>query len=116
MARAKSGKAGARPRDPKTLAELDALLDDVEAEMKANSFWSDGPEPDGLGSYGNTPFASWLQWVFLPNARERIAANDLPDDSQVGLMALRTYDYFDHVPEAQGLVSLLNRFDEAVKR
>jgi uncharacterized protein YqcC (DUF446 family) len=101
---------------PDKLAAIAAQLDAVEAEMKAIGQWSEGSPPEGLGSYGDTPFEAWLQWVFLPNARERTASNDLPKDSQVGLMALRTYDYFDHVPEAQRLVRLLNDFDDLVKR
>jgi hypothetical protein len=39
----------------------------------------------------------------------------LPKDSQVGIMAMRQYDYHSSVPEAHRLVSLLHEFDELVK-
>ena len=60
-------------------------------------------------------FELWLQCIFLPNARSAIDTNSLPDDSQVGLMAMRQYDYHSSMPEAQPLVNLLHEFDGLVK-
>nr|WP_261361997.1 hypothetical protein [Humisphaera borealis] len=39
----------------------------------------------------------------------------MPIHSQVGLMAMRQYDYHSHVPEAQGLLKLLQDFDELIE-
>jgi uncharacterized protein YqcC (DUF446 family) len=97
-------------------------LDEVEAEMKRIGFWQEQP-PDlraryvsgELRSYLDAPsFELWLQTVFLPNAREAVQANRLPKGSQVGVMAMRQYDYHSSVPEAHALVRLLNEFDDLV--
>jgi uncharacterized protein YqcC (DUF446 family) len=99
-------------------------LDEIEAEMKKIAFWDQNP-PDlraeyargERDSYLDSPsFELWLQCVFLPNAREAVETNSLPDDSQVGVMAMRQYDYHSNVPEAQHLVRLLHEFDGLVKR
>lgn len=60
-------------------------------------------------------FELWLQCVFLPNARAAARSDHLPIHSQVGLMAMRQYDYHSHVPEAQGLLKLLQDFDELIE-
>ena len=61
------------------------------------------------------PFELWLQQIFIPHARKAVSEGDLPKQSQVGLMALRQYDYHSHVPEAQGLLSLLHELDRLVE-
>ena len=61
-------------------------------------------------------FELWLQTLFLPNARYAVLADTLPPDSQVGLMALRQYDYHALVPEAHGLMNLLYEFDILVQK
>jgi uncharacterized protein YqcC (DUF446 family) len=101
-----------------------AKLDEIEAEMKRIGFWSDNPpdllaevEAGRLRTYLDAPtFELWLQCVFLPNARKRAEADDLPDDSQVSLMAMRQYDYHSLVPEAQPLLESLREFDRIIKR
>ena len=60
-------------------------------------------------------FELWLQCIFLPNARDAAKKGEYPQQSQVGLMAMRQYDYHSHVEEAQNLVSLLNKFDKIVE-
>ena len=97
-------------------------LDAIEAELRRLGWWSDDP-PDLLAevragtlrTYLDAPsFELWLQCVFLPNAREAAESEALPSSSQVGLMALRQYDYHSFVPEAQPLLRLLNDFDRIV--
>ena len=96
---------------------LEDQLDLIEAEMRRIGYWSDNP-PDvpASTSFLEAPsFELWLQCVFLPNARERIKTGNLPERSQVGLMAMRQYDYHSSVPEAQTLVQLLHDFDRLVE-
>jgi uncharacterized protein YqcC (DUF446 family) len=103
---------------------LFAKLDEIETEMKSIGFWEENP-PDlkaaidrgEITSYLDAPsFELWLQCVFLPNAREAVTTKSLPDDSQVGVMAMRQYDYHQDVPEARRLINLLQAFDKLVKR
>jgi uncharacterized protein YqcC (DUF446 family) len=101
-----------RPHDP---AAIFAKLDEIEAEMKKIGFWSpDSAEPEN-GNYQGSPLKLWLQFVFLPAAREATHKREWPDKSGVGLFALRTYDYFEKVEEALTLVSLLNDFDYLIE-
>ncbi len=92
-------------------------LDKIEAEMKRLGYWRDGLSAASWqgSSYLDAPsFEWWLQNVFLPNARRAVQTGKLPADSQVGLMAMRQYDYHSSVPEAHGLMRLLSGFDELV--
>ena len=96
---------------------LEHQLDLVEAELRRLGYWSDDP-PDvpASSSFLDAPsFELWLQCVFLPNARDRIKTGNLPERSQVGLMAMRQYDYHSSVPEAHTLVGLLNDFDRLIE-
>ena len=105
-------------------SELSQKLDQVEAEMKRIGYWQANP-PDlqakiasgELRSYLDAPsFELWLQSIFLPNARRAVQTDTLPSDSQVGLMAMRQYDYHSSVPEAHGLMRLLYEFDDLIRR
>jgi uncharacterized protein YqcC (DUF446 family) len=97
-------------------------LDQIEAEMKRIGYWQEiSPELQAkvdrgeLRSYLNAPsFELWLQAVFLPNARHAVAINTFPKDSQVGVMAMRQWDYHSYVAEAQDLLRLLSEFDSLV--
>src|SRR5262245_261981 len=91
-----------------------AKLDAIESEMRSIGYWSEDP-PDlqaeikagRLRDFLDAPsFELWLQCVFLPNARAMVRNDTLPGESQVGLMAMRQYDYHSHVPEAQDLLRL----------
>jgi uncharacterized protein YqcC (DUF446 family) len=93
-------------------AAIMAKLDEVEAELGAIGYWSDGPAPETTGTFLDMPFETWLQFVFLPKAREWLDGGAPPKRSQVGLMAMRQYDFHTTVDEALGLVRLLNQFDE----
>lgn len=109
---------------PQKTAAVLSKLDEIEAEMKRIGFWSDDPpdlraevEAGRVQTYLDAPtFELWLQCVFLPNARKRAEAGDLPADSQVGVMAMRQYDYHSFVQEAQPLLELLYEFDRIIKR
>lgn len=92
--------------------------------MKRIGFWSADP-PDLQASYASgemrsyldaPSFELWLQQIFIPNARQGVAGDALPQQSQVGLMAMRQYEYHDSLSEAQGLLALLNDFDDLIER
>lgn len=114
---------GGQPSRRQQLAAIGRKLDEVEAEMKRIGFWSADP-PDlqaavaqgRMRSFLDAPsFELWLQQIFLPNARKAVADASLPAQSQVGVMAMRQYDYQSTVPEAQTLLELLSTFDELVE-
>lgn len=104
----------------KHATEKDSLvltkLDEIEAEMKRIGFWSETPDTSNESGFLDAPsFELWLQCVFLPHAREAANQGSYPSRSQVGLMALRQYDYHTYVPEAQTLLRLLNEFDQLIE-
>jgi uncharacterized protein YqcC (DUF446 family) len=98
-------------------------LDRVELEMKRIGYWSEGPSDllekyrSGiLRAYTDAPsFEAWLQYVFLVNARAAVQENRIPSQSQVGVMAMREYDYHSSFPEAHHLMNLLWEFDALVE-
>ncbi|MBL1320676.1 MAG: YqcC family protein [Methylophaga sp.] len=74
-------------------------------------------ETGEIKSYLDAPsFELWLQCVFIPNARKSAENGTLPTQSQVGLMAMRQYNYHSIVEEAQALLDLLAGFDELINR
>ncbi len=97
-------------------------LDQIEDELRKIGYWKNGkvdpyedlPEGETPHFLNASSFEDWLQFIFLPNARRAASSDQLPKSNQVGLMALRQYDYHSHVPEAQTLLRLLNEFDSAV--
>ena len=98
-------------KDKKILAVLDA----IESDMKQIGFWEDAPpDMEGSNALEAPAFELWLQCVFLPNARKAATSGEYPKESQVGLMAMRQYDYHSRVEKALHLVSLLHDFDELV--
>jgi uncharacterized protein YqcC (DUF446 family) len=112
-----------RPDRADKSAAVLAQLDAIEAEMRRIGFWAEDPpdllaqvESGQISSYLDAPsFELWLQCIFLPNARAAAREGDLPEESQVGLMALRQYDYHSHVEEAQPLLQLLYAFDAIIE-
>jgi uncharacterized protein YqcC (DUF446 family) len=99
-------------------------LNEIEIEMKRIGYWQANP-PDlqaqaargEFRSYLDAPsFEMWLQALFLPNARHSLETGTLPPDSEVGVIAMRQYDYHSIIPEAHGLVKLLHEFDDLVRR
>ena len=112
--------SGDTERCDAVLAQLDA----IEREMKRIGYWTENP-PDlpaevaagKIQSFLDAPsFELWLQCLFLPNARIEARERKWPRRSQVGLMALRQYDYHSHLAEAQPLVRLLHEFDAIVEQ
>ncbi|HMB89570.1 MAG TPA: YqcC family protein [Rhodothermales bacterium] len=105
-------------------AAIAQQLGTIEAEMKAIGFWTDDApdlrdevESGKITSYLDAPsFELWLQAIFLPNARKAVETDQFPATTQVGLMAMRQYDYHSFVPEAQNLLGLLYEFDRMVAR
>jgi uncharacterized protein YqcC (DUF446 family) len=98
-------------------------LDRIELEMKRIGYWSDVPSNlleqfrnGTFRAFNDSPsFESWLQHVFLVNARAAVRKNKIPSQSQVGLMAMRQYDYHSSIPEAHPLMKLLSEFDAIVE-
>lgn len=91
-------------------------LDKIEAEMKKIGFWYETlPDLTDKNFQTAQTFEMWLQGVFLPNAREAARTNNFPAKSEVGLMAMRQYDYHDYVEKAIPLLELLREFDEIIE-
>lgn len=72
------------------MSELSTLLDELEAEMREQGFWSDVP-PTAEALASEQPFAvdtlslpEWLQWIYLQRLRALIEADlPLPTGAQV---------------------------------
>jgi uncharacterized protein YqcC (DUF446 family) len=95
--------------------KVSAKLDEIELEMKRIGYWAENPPAFEVKSFLEAPsFELWLQCIFIPRAREAAAANSYPSSSQVGLMAMRQYDYHSYVEEAQSLLRLLGEFDQII--
>jgi uncharacterized protein YqcC (DUF446 family) len=95
--------------------KIEAILDEIESEIKKIGFWNECPPRFDVQNYTESPsFELWLQCIFLPNAREAAKNEIYPNSSQVGLMAMREYDYHSCVEKALNLVSLLHKFDNMV--
>jgi uncharacterized protein YqcC (DUF446 family) len=72
-----------------------------------------GPEnadPMSVSPFGGThlAFEQWLQHIFLPNAHKAIEEGNGPEESSVGIAAIRN---LDGNWEAEHLVELLCEFD-----
>lgn len=99
-------------------------LDAIEIEMKKIGYWSASPpdlqlqiEAGEIKSYLDVPsFELWLQCIFIPNARTAAKNDSLPSQSDVGLMAMRQYDYHSIIEKALPLVSLLQEFDHLINK
>ena len=93
-----------------------AKLDEIEEEMRRIGYWAQKPPQFSVESYLDAPsFELWLQCIFMPNAREAAAEDSYPRQSQVGVMAMRQYDYHSHIEEAQTLLRLLGEFDRIIE-
>lgn len=99
-------------------ASLATQLDAIEAEMRRINWWSATPiEPERMHftqAFGadTMSYASWLQFVFVPNARGLVTGGHaLPAQSMVAAQAVREFDGQD---EALPLCSLLSTFDQTV--
>jgi len=88
---------------------VNAQLDKIELEMKRIKYWLTD-KTQGVGT-----FEHWLQFSFLPSARDAALKNIFPTNSQVGLMALRQYDYHSTIEIAHPLMYLLFDFDKIIE-
>jgi uncharacterized protein YqcC (DUF446 family) len=86
----------------------------IEAEMRRIGLWQSEPlKPEQLQftqafAMDTMAFSQWLQFVFLPRAREAAEANRLPRSSSVAAQAVREFDGY---ADAGPLLSLLADFD-----
>ncbi len=100
-----------RQRSEKDKAVI-AMLDCIENEMKRINYWDKTPPAFTASSFLDAPnFELWLQCVFLPNARNAAETGQYPENSQVGVMAMRQYNYHSIVEAALPLLKLLEEFD-----
>ena len=92
-----------------------SVLEEIKREMKEIGFWNENPPKINVSNYTEAPsFELWLQCVFIPSAIKSATSGKYPEGSQVGLMAMREYDYHSNIEEAQNLLSLLQSFDKLV--
>lgn len=94
--------------------EVIRYADLIEAEIRRIGYWQTQPlRPEQMQftqafAMDTMTFAQWLQFVFLPRAREAAASNQLPRSSSVGTQAVRE---FDGDLNTNRLVTLLSEFD-----
>ena len=110
--------AGGKRSDAERRAALAPEVDALEAELKRLGWWQSTPiEPEKLAfrqAFGmdTMAFSQWLQFVFVPAARDMLAGNRaLPPSSMLAAHAVRE---FDGVDEAEGVCEVLRRIDAAV--
>jgi uncharacterized protein YqcC (DUF446 family) len=104
-----------RRKVPEKNKKMVYLLDDIEAEMKRIGYWDYNPPKIKVTNFMDAPsFELWLQCIFIPNARKAVKEGKYPNNSQVGVIAMRQYDYHSYMEEAQDLCKLLSKFDDAV--
>lgn len=90
-------------------------LSEIEAEMKRIGFWNTNPPKFTVEKYLDAPsFELWLQCIFIPNATKAAKSGEYPENSMVGVMAMRQYDYHSYIGEAKNLRKLLDCFDKLV--
>jgi uncharacterized protein YqcC (DUF446 family) len=94
--------------------DVTRYADLIESEMRRIGFWQREPlRPEQLKftqafAMDTMAYAQWLQFIFLPRAREAAASNQFPSSSSVDAQAVRE---FDGNPNADALVTLLAKFD-----
>ena len=94
------------------------ILDEIEAEMRRIGYWSDALDVQTgacevrFKSYLDAPsFRTWVQALFLPNARAAALEGKLPARSQAGEIVRRQYAREADIPEARKLLALIRDFD-----
>jgi uncharacterized protein YqcC (DUF446 family) len=93
-------------------------VDALEAELRRLGWWQAGPATREMLAFERAfamdtmAFSQWLQFVFLPAARDMLAGTRaLPPSSSLAPHAVRE---FDGVDEASELEAILRRIDDAV--
>lgn len=110
--------ARAKRDDTQRRAALAPEVDALEAELRRLGWWQSTPiEPERMNfraAFGmdTMAFSQWLQFVFVPAAREILAGRrDVPPSSSLAAHAVRELDGVD---EAQQLCAILRAIDAAV--
>jgi uncharacterized protein YqcC (DUF446 family) len=105
----------APPTAESVFDRMRAKADEIEAELRRIGYWQQQPLPAEKLQFKRAfgadtmSFPQWLQFVFLPRARDVAAKRSkAPDASTVGAYAVRE---LDGDPKADQLVSLLSEFD-----
>jgi uncharacterized protein YqcC (DUF446 family) len=105
----------APPTAESVFDRMRAKADEIEAELRRIGYWQQQPLPaeklqfERAFGADTMSFPQWLQFVFLPRARDVAAKRSkAPDASTVGAYAVRE---LDGDPKADQLVSLLSEFD-----
>ncbi len=90
----------------------------VRAEMRRIGYRLDVPATPSNSEalYSGRPFEEWLQFEYLAGLEQSLADNKKRPvlDYKIGLAALRQYDYHSIVPEAMGLLALLQTLEKMV--
>jgi uncharacterized protein YqcC (DUF446 family) len=101
------------------IEQVQAKVDQIEAEMKRIGFWQTTPlEPEkyefkAAFAMDTMAYSQWLQFIFVPRVHEVIASRGpFPRQSSVGAQAIRE---FDGVNEASDLVTMLCEFDRLIE-
>ncbi|MDB5190177.1 MAG: hypothetical protein JWN49_503 [Parcubacteria group bacterium] len=105
--------------EDRTTQLLNKLVE-IQTEMERIGYWKDeslsvdtsDSKEDFMAD--KLSFEQWLQYIFIPRAREAIKNDRAPSQSMVGTKAMREYDYMSKVEEALPLVDLLNEFDDLI--
>lgn len=100
------------------VAEIAAIADEIEVEMRRLGYWQ-STHPDGLDSsapYSGVSFEAWLQFVFLFAVKRAVRTGDFREvpPYRVGVAALRQYDYHSSIPEAHPLMNLCFKLEKAL--
>lgn len=103
---------------PLSAAVVEAKLNAIEAEMKRIGMWQARPltadQLDFHAAFGGDKmaFEQWLQFIFISNVRDLIAANGkFPNHSQVADQAFREWRMWGDREGVDQLLELLNDFD-----
>jgi uncharacterized protein YqcC (DUF446 family) len=102
---------------PDPYATLASQLDALAAELQRLGLWDDAPpEAEALNSsapfcHDTLAFHQWLQWVFIPRARQLIAHRaPLPGECNIAPMA--EVSYAEAGWNSDELIELLRAIDQ----
>lgn len=103
------------------LADMLALLDDIEIAMRKLGLWSlEPPSAEALASsapfaHDTMPLEMWLQWIFIPRMRETLRQNIRPP-AACNVHPFAAHRFARHGLAAKSLVQAVRAFDEAFAR
>ncbi len=100
-------------------AQIGALVDDVERELRRLELWeTQPPAPQALRSeqpfcFDTLTFTQWLQWIFIVRMRELLAGQaPLPASSDIHPLA--EHIFAEQPYDSTQLLVLIKRIDEAL--